>query len=951
MADHTAPPMPIPASPLVGRERECAFLRDALVAALAGRGSLVLVGGEAGIGKTALAEATLVDAGEQGALVLVGRCYDLSEPPPYGPWGEALTGAPDDPALPVPPDLSGRAATSRAALFAAVRDYLARLVAARPLVLLLDDLHWADPASLDLLRFLGRTLAPLPVLVIATYRADELARGHPLYALLPLLVREARAARLDLQPLGESDVRTLARARYTLTADDEGRLVAHLRDRAEGNPFFTGELLRALEEEGCLRRAPGGAWTLGDLGDAGVPPLLRQVIDARVDRLGEAARAHLAVAAVLGQDVPTDLWAAVAGADDEALLATIVSAAGAGLLVETVGGVRFAHALTREAVYAGTPGLRRRAWHRRAAAVLLAAARPDPDAVATHLQRAGDPRAAVVTAVARFRAALALLDGPEHAALAGNLALQIGYLLRRTDPARSIHYSEEAIRRAQEAGASALAGAARCHLGYVLFLRQEFVGALAELRAGVAELAALPPAAWARVPTPPGGVSIASLAEARGLLAWVLTHVGAHAEALGQLGGTLDAAVAHLDTLGYYAQLAVYQAATACGHPAVARRVHEQLRDHVRAPEDAVALGATLLGLLVKAALPYYADDRGYIAATTTLAERAWAQAQAVHLAPPFPLRALRFPLDFICGAWDTEPAAVGGTRVSYSRMLFGTIARLRGAPGEAWGVLRAAFPIGLATEPGTENLLDSLGFLLLGAHLFLDADDLAGARQWAEAHDRWLAWSGAALGRAEGQALWSQYQRRAGDPARARAHAAAALRHASDPRQPLALLAAHRLAGELATEAGQHGEARDHLDAALALADACGARYERALTVLALAELCASTRDEAGARAALAEARATLAALGAQPALARADALAARLADGASPAALPFGLTAREAEVLRLVAAGLTNAQAADRLFITARTVNAHLTAIYTKLGVGGRPAAIRLAVERGLA
>jgi predicted ATPase len=84
MADHTAPPMPIPASPLVGRERECAFLRDALVAALAGRGSLVLVGGEAGIGKTALAEATLVDAGEQGALVLVGRCYDLSEPPPTG---------------------------------------------------------------------------------------------------------------------------------------------------------------------------------------------------------------------------------------------------------------------------------------------------------------------------------------------------------------------------------------------------------------------------------------------------------------------------------------------------------------------------------------------------------------------------------------------------------------------------------------------------------------------------------------------------------------------------------------------------------------------------------------------------------------------------------------------------------------------------------------------------
>src|SRR5690242_13998696 len=105
MADHTAPPVPTPASPLVGREREFAILRDALAAALAGCGSLGLIGGEAGIGKTALAEATLVNARAQGALVLVGRCYDLSETPPYGPWHEALARAPRADDLPAPPDL------------------------------------------------------------------------------------------------------------------------------------------------------------------------------------------------------------------------------------------------------------------------------------------------------------------------------------------------------------------------------------------------------------------------------------------------------------------------------------------------------------------------------------------------------------------------------------------------------------------------------------------------------------------------------------------------------------------------------------------------------------------------------------------------------------------------------------------------------------------------------
>ena len=147
---------------LVGRAREQALLRAHLTAALAGRGSFVLIGGEAGIGKTALAEA-LLEAATAGALVLVGRCYDLTETPPYGPWAELLARALRCPDSRHVPRCSGRTARMGAR---AAGDALrprpglpAGVAAVRPLVLLLDDLHWADPACLDLLRFLARDLA------------------------------------------------------------------------------------------------------------------------------------------------------------------------------------------------------------------------------------------------------------------------------------------------------------------------------------------------------------------------------------------------------------------------------------------------------------------------------------------------------------------------------------------------------------------------------------------------------------------------------------------------------------------------------------------------------------------------------------------------------------------------------------------------------------------------
>jgi predicted ATPase len=141
---------------LVGRERELTTLREHLAAALAGRGGLVLIGGEAGIGKTTLAEATLREAADGGATVLVGRCYDLTETPPYGPWRDLFAHAPDAGAG-FAGSLEGEAGAvpNQGALFDRVRIFFADLAARRPVVAFLDDLHWADPASLDLLRYLA----------------------------------------------------------------------------------------------------------------------------------------------------------------------------------------------------------------------------------------------------------------------------------------------------------------------------------------------------------------------------------------------------------------------------------------------------------------------------------------------------------------------------------------------------------------------------------------------------------------------------------------------------------------------------------------------------------------------------------------------------------------------------------------------------------------------------
>ncbi|HET8632200.1 MAG TPA: AAA family ATPase [Thermomicrobiales bacterium] len=971
--------LPAASAPLVGRERELAALRERLRAALDGNGGLALVGGEAGIGKTALVEALAHEAAALGALVLVGRCYDLTQMPPYGLWTDIRE------RLPSPPDLRPAPAAARdgagqAAFFARARAIFADAAARQPLVLLLDDLQWADPASLDFLRYLARSLAALPLLVLATYRLDDFARDHPLATLVPLLLREANALYLELGGLTAHDTGALIAQRHGLRGEDADRLTAYLHDRADGHPFFTLELLRALAEAGALERGPDG-WRVGNLARLEVPLVLRQVIDSRLARLGAASRALLELAAVIGQDVPVALWQAVSGASDEALAATLARARAAHMLVETRGGAdwRFSHALVREVLYAEAPPVRRRRWHRQVGEALAAAPSPDPDKVAYHFQRAGDGRAAEwlirageraqrayawPAAAERFEAAAALWE--TQGAPAGGRAWLLnraGVLYRYAQVPRAIPALEAATRLAAAAGDEALRAYAAYALGHARCIAGDFRQGLPELAAGVAALAALPPARRARLRALEDVEGDPSDPQyGRGRLALQLALAGRYDEA-----GALAAGVAACDVgtptargaaalMEGEASLALLLTAAALGQPEEARRAAARARALSGLPGHPFLALATDLELSA-VALVYHADQPAERRRLAPEPERAH-PSPAAAVAGAVPAAAAR--LLFLEGRWaeagqvaaTTRAAESGAVRRLHAIWVLGELARARGEVAAAWSLVGEGLPDGEATAPGATPYRATLGLLRLAALLALDAGDLAAARSWLAAHARWLDWSGAVLGRVEGALGWAAYHRAAGDPAAARTYAERARAYASEPRQPLALLAAHRLVGELATADDDRDGATEHLTTALALADACAAPYERALTLLALAELRAATGAPEAAGAALAEARAICTPLEAKPALARADALAARLAAPAAAATgYPAGLSAREVEVLRLVAQGLSNAQVAAHLYLSPRTVGQHLRSIYNKLGVDNRTAAAHFAVEHRLA
>jgi class 3 adenylate cyclase/tetratricopeptide (TPR) repeat protein len=451
-----------PGGPLVGRQAELAALSAALHEAAHGHGSVVLVTGEPGLGKTRLAREGRRRA-PRGTAWLEGRCASYASSTPYGLYQHLLANwagvTPDQPASAVRPALERTLAPIRgddlfpllarmmglapgAALgrmgpgelqretFAAWRSVVSRLTAAAPVVLVLEDLHWADPTSLRLTLDLARLTPARRLLVLATSRADgELAALDQ--AAGPLVHRIA------LGPLPGAAEEELARF---LLGEGAGREVLDaVLDSADGNPLFLEERLTSLLESGAMVREEGG-WQISAAAGRPVPQALERLVRSRVDRLGPAARDAVRLASVLGTEFPFSLLAAVGTAEGplEPALAELCARD----LLQAVAGqegpepvYRFRHSLIQEATYNGLLRAERRQLHARTAWALEAAAGGRTDELAAVLGRhfaaagetdralryfelAGDHATASFAndeAISSFRSALALAGEGEAA--------------------------------------------------------------------------------------------------------------------------------------------------------------------------------------------------------------------------------------------------------------------------------------------------------------------------------------------------------------------------------------------------------------------------------------------------------------------------------------------------------------------------------------------------------
>ncbi len=968
---------------LVGRDHELLTLEQLFAEARAGHGSLVLVEGEAGVGKSALLQAFGNEAEAQwGALCLTGHCYALTETPPYGPWDELFlrfqTRVPECAALGTISPTSHTSSESPAVFFKRVRDMLADCAAERPILLLLEDIHWADPASLDLLRYLAHSIDDMAVLLLATYAADEVTRQHPLYALLPMLVREGSTVRLDVRPLCLTDMHALVTELFQLPQPDSHRLAQHLFSQSEGNPLFAGELLRTLVVDQVLRQSPDGAWQLVEEPDASVPVLLRQVIEGRFARLDRDAATLLAMAAVIGQEAPLTIWSAVTGVTEDDLLTVMERGEPQLVGVEMSGDlVRFRHTLIRQVLYEiVTPPWRRRT-HRAAAEAFIASTHHDPDTIAYHFHEARDPRAAAwyikagecaerasdfLTAAKRYESALSLLESQGGAPqVLSRLRIRLAFLSIGQTPHRALAYLEEAARLAAEsddartaAQVMALQGVAHHRVGAV----QQ---GLAELSTAVAALEALP---LGEHDGSPLEEEIAALSS-RGALIGALIQMG-HLDEAQELGERYVESI-RSDVSGSPNPGAAAYAwhGLACGYalrgePELVQDAFAEARAHFGTTGDPPLGLFAMPDILSLAILPYQADnlaERERVAveveshSSRVISSLTGAEADEVSRYPLLPLMLVE-------GQWNEakETAQMMTDRniidiPHYHGSVIGRIAREQGDTELAWQLVTESLPRGPAAQPGNQIITLALPMQCLAVDLSLDAGNLLSAHAWLQAHTHWLEWIGAVLGQAENSMLWAQYETALGQSEAAYDHANRALAHALQPRQPLALLAAHRLLGTLDTEAGRHDTAWMHLGASLRLASACAAPYERALSLFAIAKFWLALNEHRRALTALDELRTICVPLGAMPLL-NAAALLSQRVTGTRDArdVLPAGLTEREVEVLRLLATGLTNREIAAQLFLSPFTVKRHVSNILTKLGVTNRAAATRSAVDHGL-
>ena len=874
---------------MLERDAELSVLADAVQAAAAGRGSVVLVFGEAGIGKSSLVDAVRARLPAEGRM-FVGYCDDLATPRTLGPFRD-LVG-------------SVGAELSRAVTDGHDRDRLLGALRAEldwpehPAVLVIEDVHWADDATLDALRYLIRRIGSLPAVLVLTYRDDELSREHPLTGLLGQAARSDEVRRLPLRRLTADAVRKLSADSAVNPAD--------LFTLTSGNPFFVAELLASAR---LLAGAEGEP----------VPPSITDAVLARVWRLDRAVQDVLEQLAVVPAALDRWLVDALADGMTADVVAALSEAERSGLLTVSVRGVAFRHELTRRAIAESVPAARLIALNQRVLTVLAGREGADVAQLVHHAAQAGDADAIVRYGPVAARDAA---RAGAHREAAAHLALVLEHAGRfaAAEQAQLLEeygvecYTVGAADRAVDAMARAV------ELNRVL-------GDPGALGASLRWLSRMHWWAGDRARAERAGAEAVEVLEAAGpprLLALALSnmsqlsmlaHRGAESIDFGERALVLarqagDAGITShtLNNIG--------TAQWFLGDPAAQSNLDEALRIALRAGETEEACRAYVN--LSWNLLDWYRLDEaeGYLTEGMRLAEGAEQLGFLSYLLVE------QARLAFGRGEWDEAVRiaelsldAHAPTRCTALIVLARVHVR-RGHPdaprllAEAWELavsldeIQRTGPAAAACAEGAWLRGDHAAVAAVARPVLEEAVRLGDHDYQAEL-GYWLAQAPAAAENSPGPEV---------------ADRAAAL--------PYGLQAAGRWreAAEAWARAGCPYER------AAALAESQDP--DQLLTALGLL-------DELGARPLAARVRARLRELG-----------VTRVPRGPleETRGNPAGLTARQVDVLRLLGQGCTNAQIADQLVLSVRTVDSHVAAVLDKLGVRDRRDAAARAAELGV-
>jgi DNA-binding winged helix-turn-helix (wHTH) protein len=381
-----------PPRAMVGRERELALLLSGLDDAASRRGRLVLISGEPGVGKTRMADEVAVAADAKRMAIMVGHCSEHDEAVAYLPFVEILEDFIDRASNPdvlraalgdqapelarlipklknilpeLPPPLDLPPAQARRHLFNCFFDFVARIASERSILMILEDLHWADDSTLSLLDHLTQRLSDLPLMVIGTYRDAELSVTRPLTKTLEDLLRGRLATRVRLKGLPRDGVAAMLNSLSGKSAP--AVVVGEVFAETEGNPFFVEELFRHLEEENLLYDSEGQFRSKLQIAELDAPPNVRLVVARRLARLSDLTQKMLATAAVIGRFFSFEVLQSSSDADADSILECVEEAENAGLVFSVADSPKarfeFSHELIRQSVLAALSAARRQRLH------------------------------------------------------------------------------------------------------------------------------------------------------------------------------------------------------------------------------------------------------------------------------------------------------------------------------------------------------------------------------------------------------------------------------------------------------------------------------------------------------------------------------------------------------------------------------------------------------------